>query len=209
MPPEYRFGDELGVNELGTLVDHACQEFTERWRAGDRPRIETFLEQSPPAVANAVLHQLLLLEVQLMESGGQAPDTRDWLVRFPQYESVLRHARRQIQETHIRSLDDTVLEAVSTSTRYSDLRLFRTGGMADLYLAHDFQLRRDTVVKRLREKFRNDPDYSKRLAIEAEITGRLNDPRRRASVWHRRGLGKPTILRHANDPWERTADSDQ
>jgi eukaryotic-like serine/threonine-protein kinase len=177
MPSNRQFSNGVGSSELSELVDQACKTYAQQWHAGDGPRIESFLEQAPAAVRKEVLHQLLLLEVELTSgSSGHMPDMHEWLKRFPEYESVLRHVWSRIQETHVRCSDDTVLEVVSTSTRYSDLRHFRTGGMADLYLAHDSELRRDTVVKRLRDKFRHDPDYGKRLAIEAEITGRLDHP---------------------------------
>lgn len=50
------------------------------------------------------------------------------------------------------------------------------GGMGKVSLARDVLLERTVVVKELREKYRDNPDFQRRLVVEAKISGFLDHP---------------------------------
>jgi tetratricopeptide (TPR) repeat protein/predicted Ser/Thr protein kinase len=52
-----------------------------------------------------------------------------------------------------------------------------SGGMGEVYLAEDVQLRRTVAIKRMSLRFGEDERYRQRFLREAQMASRLNDPR--------------------------------
>jgi len=69
-----------------------------------------------------------------------------------------------------------MLQPGSTLGRYEIRSLIGTGGMGEVYLAHDAQLQRPVALKVLGEAVRNDEDLRKRLEYEARAASALNHP---------------------------------
>ncbi|MEO1996476.1 MAG: hypothetical protein ABGZ17_14505, partial [Planctomycetaceae bacterium] len=44
-------------------VERLCDQFHSDWEAGDKPRIEAFLDQIDGPDQNRLLHELLLIEI--------------------------------------------------------------------------------------------------------------------------------------------------
>ena len=59
---------------------------------------------------------------------------------------------------------------------YEIRALLGTGGMGEVYRAHDARLKRDVAIKRLPEAFSRDADRVLRFQREAEILARVNHP---------------------------------
>jgi serine/threonine-protein kinase len=64
----------------------------------------------------------------------------------------------------------------STGTRFQILRPFAKGGLGEVLVAHDDELGREVVVKRIQDRHADDPNSRSRFLLEAEITGRLEHP---------------------------------
>src|SRR5680860_320664 len=60
--------------------------------------------------------------------------------------------------------------------RYEILRLLGSGGMADVYLAHDKHLERDVALKILHSRYARDEDFIERFRREARNAAGLNHP---------------------------------
>jgi eukaryotic-like serine/threonine-protein kinase len=60
--------------------------------------------------------------------------------------------------------------------RYEILRKLGTGGMAEVYLAHDRHLDRDVALKVLLSKYAEDPQFIERFRREASAAASLNHP---------------------------------
>ena len=59
---------------------------------------------------------------------------------------------------------------------YEILSLLGTGGMGEVYRAHDTKLNRDVAIKILPAAFVRDPDRAARFQREAQILAALNHP---------------------------------
>jgi eukaryotic-like serine/threonine-protein kinase len=60
--------------------------------------------------------------------------------------------------------------------RYTRGHLIGTGGMAEVYLAHDEVLDRDVALKVLKDKYVNNEEFVRRFRREARSAARLNHP---------------------------------
>src|SRR5688572_7747664 len=72
----------LPPSEL-TVVDSVCDEFETAWRAGQRPRIEDFVDRVPGSMAQALFRELLEIELQTRRKAGESPRVEDYIARFP------------------------------------------------------------------------------------------------------------------------------
>src|SRR5215813_13706964 len=59
---------------------------------------------------------------------------------------------------------------------YRIVALIGSGGMGEVYRAHDTRLRRDVALKVLPASFTNDPDRLRRFEQEARAVAALNHP---------------------------------
>jgi eukaryotic-like serine/threonine-protein kinase len=71
-------------------IDQVCDAFEAEWRAGRRPRIEPFLERVAPERRAGLLRELLALEVEYRQRGGERPTAADYQERFPASVGVVR-----------------------------------------------------------------------------------------------------------------------
>jgi len=64
----------------------------------------------------------------------------------------------------------------SSGRRFRVLRLLERGGLGEVYVALDEELRREVALKAIQSEHADDPDSRARFLIEAEVTGRLEHP---------------------------------
>jgi WD40 repeat protein/predicted Ser/Thr protein kinase len=69
---------------LARQVDRVCDRFEEAWLAGDRPRIEAFLDEAPQAARPTLLRELLRLELEQRCRAGDQPAADEYHTRFPE-----------------------------------------------------------------------------------------------------------------------------
>lgn len=168
-------------------LEIACDRLRQAWQPGCR-LIEELVASAPADRRAFWLRRLLAIEIGLARGSGDQGDLEPLRSRFPSDADTVRAAWDLANQTRVswssrpsRPLGSaadavTLSAAVCTSTRYSGLRLYRRGGMADLLLAHDEELGRETIVKTLRRDYASNEELLAQFAAEAEITGRLDHP---------------------------------
>jgi serine/threonine protein kinase len=65
---------------------------------------------------------------------------------------------------------------VPVASRYRPVRFHARGGLGEVYIAEDTELRREVALKRIRPEQETHPEASRRFVREAEITGWLQHP---------------------------------
>jgi serine/threonine protein kinase len=67
-------------------------------------------------------------------------------------------------------------QAAPVSLRYRILKLYRRGGLGEVFMAHDEELGRKVALKQIRGEYADHTDNRARFRLEAEITGGLEHP---------------------------------
>jgi len=73
-------------------IDEACDCYQAAWKAGENPRIETYLEAKPETERPSLFRMLLARELELRARRGEPPDPRQYLARFPGYTHLVEEA---------------------------------------------------------------------------------------------------------------------
>src|SRR5262249_28734767 len=179
-------------------IDQVCQRFEAAWKAGQRPRIEDYLREMPEPGRSALLRELILLEADYRRLAGETPRPEDY-ERFPDLDpsglaGVLAAPEPAVAPGTPLSPESTgpgatsptpqpgdsgrpAVAAVPTdSGRYQPLRFHARGALGEVHVALDAELHREVALKRIQPPRADDPDSRRRFLLEAEITGRLDDP---------------------------------
>ncbi|HEV3122279.1 MAG TPA: tetratricopeptide repeat protein [Isosphaeraceae bacterium] len=173
---------------LADKVDAACDRYEADWKAGGRPRIEEYLENSPEPARPLLLRELLVLELELRAKTGESPAPQEYHDRFPDQTHVIESvfsndATRLAGEGGADSsvvadfaMADWVGDATSAGRRFHILRHHAAGGLGEVFVARDEEVRREVALKTIRGQRANDPQSRARFLQEAEITGGLEHP---------------------------------
>jgi WD40 repeat protein/tetratricopeptide (TPR) repeat protein len=84
------FNDDHGTLpvSLARRVDQACAGFEAAWTAGQRPRLEDFLDGLPEPARCSGFRELILLDIQYRRLAGEEPQAADYETRFPDLDLV-------------------------------------------------------------------------------------------------------------------------
>jgi serine/threonine protein kinase len=82
----------------------------------------------------------------------------------------------QQQETDDVSAEPRPVGTAAPELRFKLLRPHARGGLGEVYVAHDAELKREVALKRIRDARLDTPENRARFILEAEVTGGLEHP---------------------------------
>jgi WD40 repeat protein/tRNA A-37 threonylcarbamoyl transferase component Bud32 len=192
--------DSLPVS-VQLRLEESCAHFEAAWRAAGPdavpPHIEDHLTGAAGSERQALLWELLLLDVHYRRCRGERPAPADYAARFPQDGALIPGALTAagLPATGSASPAPATLSnphgadtptgpdqeaagapAFPTIPGYEVLGELGKGGMGEVVWAHDLHMGRDLAVKVLPEKYRDQPHLARRFVREARIHGRLQHP---------------------------------
>jgi hypothetical protein len=144
-------------------VDRVCLDFE---RAPRPARVEDFLDRIEPEYRDALLVEMIALDVELRKAAGESPTAVDYLARFPDKKVVVRAALRQSGGP---AVGDTL-------GRYELTGVLGRGGMGVVFEAADPVIGRSVAIKVLPERLLADQRAHDRLLQEARHAGRVHHP---------------------------------
>jgi eukaryotic-like serine/threonine-protein kinase len=184
-------------------LDQTCARFEAAWRAGDRPRLEDFLAETPEPERRRLFRELLQAEAELRWQGPAAVDEADYLARFPEYQDMIRLCLQAVADSQTTpastertagdttggtSLQTTPHRSSAGSARaksparprrngpYRLLKKLGQGGEGTVYLARQTALERLVALKFLRETAEAGSANRDRFYAEARAVARLHHP---------------------------------
>ena len=163
----------LTANEVWQ-IEQICDEFEAAWKAGQHPKLESFLRLANARLHEVLLSQLLPLELEYRWRAGEMPRPAEYEMRFPSVTNIdeqIAAARREAFNLY--ASDQLLPERIG---EFRLVRLIGRGGMGVVYEAvHEPQQRR-VALKMLSRMSQTDAVARERFRREAEATGKLAHP---------------------------------
>jgi serine/threonine protein kinase len=150
------------------LVNSVLDQFEEDWKRFKRPHIREYLDRAganEPVVRLVLLRELMASELELRQEESRAHDLNA-------YREIFADPR----ETEV---VECVLGEVGQAEGASRFRIVRPhaeGGLGEVFVAEDGQLRRKVALKRMKAELLDDQASRARFTSEAQITAYLEHP---------------------------------
>ncbi len=168
----------------------------QRWKAGQTPGVELFLQDGPADEQGTLLQELLRLEMRFRLQRGERLDAEEFLQRFPDREELIRSLLAMVasspQETpgalaSVQQVDSAVSLPLQSSATHQDRPKaswpdvlgyqieaeLGKGGMGVVYKAIHKQLDRTVALKMIRGGADAGEDELARFRLEARAVAKL------------------------------------
>jgi WD40 repeat protein/serine/threonine protein kinase len=152
-------------------IEQICDRFEASWKAGERPRLESFLAQISRSLHAKVLRHLVALDWEYRVQAGEQPQTAEYKVRFPLISTQVDAIVREVTAWNSASSGHPVQLG-----KYRIVRQVGRGGMGVVYEAIDETQGRRVAIKLIPGIDLFDPNSRERFWREAHTTARLNHP---------------------------------
>jgi serine/threonine-protein kinase len=158
-------------------IDELCQEFEKKWQSNQRPDIESVLEgEFETLERDALLAELIALDIDYRRRCGETPTEKDYLDRFPNNAESIDFAlvedSKPTGSFELPNIDQ--LSQLFPALQF--IELIGAGGMGAVYKARQQGLDRIVAIKILPEEFGHDIKFALRFTREARTLAKLNHP---------------------------------
>jgi WD40 repeat protein len=179
-----------GIDDLPpTQALHAeqvCRRFEAAWKAGQRPRIEDYLEGTAEPERRALLHELIQVEIEYRQQAQDELRPEEYRQRFPTLDSqwlpvsdpahTASHPRGLAADLPPRQTVPAVPVRGSFFGDYELIEEIARGGMGIIFKARKAGLNRLVALKMILAGHFASPKAIARFRSEAENTAQLDHP---------------------------------
>jgi eukaryotic-like serine/threonine-protein kinase len=161
-------------------VNAVCNRFEDAWLAGQRPRIEDYLvEVSDERERDALLQELIALDVFHRRRAGEDPQVEEYRGRFPDLAATPSLVDRTPLSTPLLLSRDPG-RPLPCVPSYEILEELVGGGMGEVYKAWQSGPNRVVALKMMKRSLLQDragrDELLERFRVEVEALGRLQHP---------------------------------
>ncbi|WP_246151537.1 serine/threonine-protein kinase [Rubripirellula reticaptiva] len=166
-------------------IDDLCADFEQKWQSGQPPSIESLIEsfveslgdtEDSPNQRDALLAELIALEVDYRRRRGETPSAQEYIDRFPADAKVIHDAISQDAKPTGAFAPMSVERLAELFPALQIIELIGAGGMGAVYKARQEGLDRVVAIKILPEEFGHDVKFALRFTREARTLAKLNHP---------------------------------
>ncbi len=158
-------------------IDDLCALFEQSWLSNEAVSIESLLDGAfEPVVRDALLAELIVLEVDYRRRKGETPTKQEYLARFPGDAEAI-HDAYHVENNSGRAFEPPSLERMAEwFPALTIVELIGAGGMGAVYKARQEGLDRLVAIKILPEELGHDVKFALRFTREARTLAKLNHP---------------------------------
>jgi serine/threonine protein kinase len=169
-------------------VNERCDRFEVAWKAGERPRIEDYLTDTPESERSLLFRELLAVELAYRRECGEPLTPEVYVHRFPDHAELVQAVFRE-QASKPKGEADSSHEPVSTGPegaveaeppvrlgRYRITGRLGKGGFGVVYKGYDEELRRDVAIKVPHRHRIWQPEDVEQYLAEARLLASLDHP---------------------------------
>lgn len=158
-------------------IDDLCAEFERKWQANEPHSIESQLAgEAVPIERDALLAELLVLEIDYRRRRGETPTEQEYIDRFPQDTQAIHDAFNVGAKPSGAFEPPSVERLAELFPSLQIMELIGAGGMGAVYKARQEGLDRVVAIKILPEEFGHDVKFALRFTREARTLAKLNHP---------------------------------
>jgi WD40 repeat protein len=174
-------------------VDAACLRFEAAWQAGQRPRLEEFLDAAPESECPALLRELLHLEWEYRRRGGEDITPHEYRLRFPHHAALIEQVFTATGPPRSGAGSPPTVPGVELPPGsiaagppagiewpqvpgYEILGVLGRGGMGIVYKARQLGLERVVALKMILQASHASAEERQRFHGEAQAVARLQHP---------------------------------
>lgn len=158
-------------------IDNLCSEFEGKWQSNQPPTIESLLPRDlPEHERNALLAELIVLDVDYRQRRGETPTAQEYLDRFPDDSALIKEAFNEDAKRTGSFEPPTVEHLAKLFPALEIIELIGVGGMGAVYKARQEGLDRIVALKILPKEFGHDVKFALRFTREARTLAKLNHP---------------------------------
>lgn len=154
-------------------VHVACDDFENRFRSGERPSIEDYLNGTDEPARTTMISELVKLECELRRDQGEVPAVSEYLSRFGDRESIVRDAIG----------DEETATSRRRIGRYELLEKLGGGTFGTVWKARDRSIKRLVALKVLRGFHTFNERSRQQFRKEAQAVAKLDHPHI-VRLWH-------------------------
>ncbi len=153
------------------MVEQVCDRFETAWKAGERPRLEAYIEQVDETARTPLLRELVSIDWEYRIRTGDVASASDYEARFPSLGALLEKIGIEVA-----SATSSRAGQPQRFAQYKVVRELGRGGMGVVYEAEHQSLGRRVAIKVLPTLNVTDFTSRERFRREAQLTARLHHP---------------------------------
>ena len=157
-------------------INRLCDQYERLWRENGKTSLEDFLPQIPMHGRTEVIHELVLIDIELRHQHGLATKSELYLSVYP---ALDRGWLEEQLAQSIQRFQEAAVSGLAAGQRVGDYVIIEplgTGGMGSVYRAEHILMKRPVALKIIQQENRSSILLQRRFEREVRTIAKLSHP---------------------------------